>query len=108
MDHKRRSAYDSPDNDNLFLLLEVETILEEIAGAGRCHQRRRRILSPATTRNYRRTRTDFLGIWTMFYYRYVRFNVKGNCKIEKKKREEIKRFMLNIDYVNYLYEFNYF
>ena len=89
MDHKRSSAYDSPDNDNLFILLEVETILEEIAGTGRCHQRRRRILSPATTRNYRRTRTDFLGIWTMFNYRYVRFNVKGTLKLKRKKEKKL-------------------
>ena len=89
MHHKRSSAYDSPDNDNLFILLEVETVLEEIAGTGKCHRRRRRILSPATTRNYRRIRTDFLGIWTMFYYHYVRFNAKGNCKIEKKKKKKL-------------------
>merc|ERR1711911_45325 len=65
-----------------FLLPEVDILLGKVEAAGRCHRRRRRILSPATTRNYRRTRTDFLGIWTMFNYRYVRFNAKGNWTIK--------------------------
>ena len=72
-----------------FLLPEVDILLGKVEAAGRCHRRRRRILSPATTRNYRRTRTDFLGIWTMFYYRYVRFNVKGTLKLKRKKKKKL-------------------
>ena len=78
LDHKRSSVYDSPDNDNLFLLLVVETVLEKIAWAGRCHRRRRRILSPIAMGSLRWIDTYFHGISTVFFYEIVLLKIETN------------------------------
>ena len=61
-----------------FLLPEVDILLGKVEAAGRCHRRRRRILSPIAMGSLRWIDTYFHGISTVFFYEIVLLKIETN------------------------------